>query len=258
MLIALKYEGRILLNGDAVTVRARLNSGDVIDLYLEEKAEPRIQPEAIPLEVMYEDTDLLVVNKPAGMIVHPVPPEPRGTLANGIAAYWQQTDSNKPVRIITRLDRDTTGLVLIAQHALAQHWFASQSEVIDKYYLALLGGSPPQSQGEINAPIAIDPNNPVSRRIAPDGRPARTAYRVMQAGAISLVRARLLTGRTHQLRVHFAWLGYPVLGDSQYGEPSPLIGRQALHCYGLRLIHPRTRQELCLLAPLPEDMGRLL
>lgn len=258
MLIDLKYEGQILLNGVAVTVRARVNAGDVIDLYLAETADARLEPEELPLTVIHEDQDLLVVNKPPDIIVHPVPPEPSGTLANAIAWHWAKINVYRPVRIITRLDRDTSGLVLVAKHALAQHWFTSRPETIDKYYLAIVEGTPPAREGLIDAPIAVNPANPVTRLVDSQGRPAQTAYQVVRSGETSLVQARLLTGRTHQIRVHFAWLGHPILGDEQYGTSSPQINRQALHCSGLRLVHPRTQQELCILAPLPEDMQRLL
>lgn len=258
MLIDLKYEGQILLNGASVTVRARVNVGDVIDLYLAETADARLEPEDSQLNIVYEDQDLLVVNKPPRMIVHPVPPEPNGTLANAIAWHWAKAGVNRPVRIITRLDRETSGLVLVAKHALAQHLFTSRPETIDKYYLAIVEGTPSESEGVIDAPIGVNPANPVTRLVDPQGRPAQTAYQVLNSGETSLVQARLLTGRTHQIRVHFAWLGHPILGDEQYGTSSPRINRQALHCSGLRLVHPRTEQEMCLLAPLPEDMQKLL
>lgn len=258
MLIDLKYEGQILLNGVAVTVRARVNADDVIDLYLAETADARLEPEELPLIVTYEDQDLLVVNKPPNIIVHPVPPEPSGTLANAIAWHWAKAGVKRPVRIITRLDRDTSGLVLVAKHALAQHWFSTRPDMIDKYYLALVTGTLSERAGLINAPIGVNPANPVTRLVDSQGRPAQTAYQVLRSGETSLVQARLLTGRTHQIRVHFAWLGHPILGDVQYGTSSPQINRQALHCSGLRLVHPRTKQELCLLAPLPEDMQQLL
>ncbi len=258
MLYDLKYSGSIKLNGVGVTVRERVSAGDVIELYLAETATDRIEPEEIPLAVIYEDDDLLIVNKPPGMIVHPVPPEPNGTLANAIAWYWAKEGITRAVRIITRLDRDTSGLVLVAKHALAQHLYATRPEMIDKYYLALVEGAPREATGLIDAPIAVNPANPVTRMVAAAGRPAQTAYRVLQSGDTSLVQARLLTGRTHQIRVHLAWLGHPVVGDEQYGQSSPSISRQALHCYALRLVQLRTRQELCLLAPLPEDMQQAL
>ncbi len=258
MLIALKYRGQILLNGQPITVRAQLREGDVIELYLPEEAEARVVAEDLPLSIVYEDEDLLVVNKPPGQIVHPIPPEPQGTLANAIAWHWEKNDISRPVRIITRLDRDTSGLVLVAKHALSQHLLTQHTEMIDKYYLALVEGTPTPLEGTINAPISINTANPVTRLVSPNGRPAQTAYRVLRSGEICLVQARLLTGRTHQIRVHFAWIGHPILGDQQYGHGSPLIQRQALHCHGLRLVHPRTQQELDLLAPLPEDMGFLL
>lgn len=258
MLIDLKYKGSIRQNGVAVTVRARVKAGDLIELFLPETADAHLEAEDLPLTIVYEDEDLLVVNKPAGMIVHPVPPEPTGTLANAVAWHWQKTGSRRPVRIVTRLDRDTSGLVLIAKHALAQHLYTVRPEFIDKYYLALVNGTPQVKMGLLDAPIAINRDNPVTRLIDESGKPAQTAYQVLSTGKISLLQAQLLTGRTHQIRLHLAWIGHPVLGDEQYGQSSPLIARQALHCHALRLTHIRTKQELCLLAPLADDMLQAL
>ncbi|NLY54291.1 MAG: RluA family pseudouridine synthase [Firmicutes bacterium] len=255
MLHDLKYAGRIALNGQEVTVRARVKKGDIIELHLQETDNDRVQPEPLPLSIVYEDDDLLVVNKQAGMIVHPVPPEPNGTLANAIAWYWAEKGENRPIRIVTRLDRDTSGLVLVAKHALAQHLYTTRPELIDKYYLALVEGAPAPPEGLIDVPIAINPANPVTRMLDPQGRAAQTYYRVTkQLSTISLVQAQLLTGRTHQIRLHLSALGHPIVGDKQYGSSSSLISRQSLHCAGLRLTHLRTQQEFCLHAPLPEDM----
>lgn len=259
MLRQLKYTGQILLNGEAVTVRARAAQGDIIQLYLPETDSERVKPQRLPLSVVYEDEDLLVVNKAPDMIVHPVPPEPCGTLANAIAGYWAAKGESRPVRIITRLDRQTSGLVLIAKHALAQHLYTKEPQLLDKFYLALIEGHINPAAGLIDAPIAVNPAQPVMRHVDASGRPAQTAYQTIRHfPTASLVRARLLTGRTHQIRVHFAWQGHPIIGDEQYGSSSTLIDRQALHCQQLHLRHIRTQEELCLTAPLPADMLQAL
>lgn len=256
LLHSLKYEGEIALNGVLVTVRAKVHTGDRICLRLLNQPESRVIPEELSLRVIYEDEDLLVVDKPAGMIVHPVPPEPTGTLANAIAWYWQQHGINLPVRVITRLDRDTTGLVLTAKHALAQHYYSEDAGALRKYYLAIVHGRLEQPHGMIDASIGINPENPVTRQVDPSGKPAQTAFRRLAAYEDgSLVEAELLTGRTHQIRVHFAWIGHPLLGDRQYGGDSPLIDRQALHCRRLTLRHVRTGQECQFESQLPADIN---
>lgn len=256
LLHQLKFAGSILLNGEAVTVRARVRAGDRILLRLQDANEPRVPPEPLPLSVLYEDEDLLLVDKPAGMIVHPVPPEPSGTLANAIAWHWQQAGAPAPVRVITRLDRDTTGLVLVAKHALAQHYYSTEHR-LHKRYLAIVHGALDTATGVIDAPIAVDPENPVCRLVHSTGKPARTAYRTICAGdKASLLTAELLTGRTHQIRVHLSFLGHPIWGDNQYGAGDG-FSRQALHCARLDLQHVRTGQQMTFVSPLPTDMHRL-
>lgn len=258
LLHALKFQGSITLNGIPVTVRARVRQGDQIVLVLPELAEQRVIPEELPLHPIHEDEDLLIVNKPAGMIVHPVPPEPKGTLANAIAWHWQSQGLNQPVRVVTRLDRDTTGLVLVAKNALTQHYYSTVPGALSKHYLALLCGCPDTTGGVIDAPIAINPENPVTRRIDQAGKPAQTAWKLIECRAkYCLVQAELLTGRTHQIRVHFAALGHPLLGDAQYGGASDLIARQALHCHRLQLRHVRSGKDLQLTASLPDDIKNL-
>lgn len=255
----LKYTGAILLNGQPVTVRALVRTGDHIRLTLRDSYNSRVAPEPLPLQIVYEDEDILVVNKSAGMIVHPVPPEPAGTLANAIAWHWQQSQDDRPVRLITRIDRDTTGLVLVAKHAFAQHFYTTRPDAIEKHYLALVAGSLGAQSGSIVAPIAVNAKNPVTRLISSDGKPSETRYRVIdRLDAVTLLDATLVTGRTHQIRVHFSWLGHPLLGDDQYGGPMELIGRQALHSYRLILTHVRSKEQLVLTAQLPPDMHRLL
>lgn len=258
LLHALKYQGTISLNGVPVTVRAKVRTGDMIVLTLPDVDEQRVVPEKLPLSVVYEDADLLVVNKPTGMIVHPVPPEPRGTLANAIAWHWQQQGHAAPVRVVTRLDRDTTGLVLVAKHALAQDYYSSTPGALAKHYLALIQGHPQAECGLIDAPIAVNPENPVTRRVDESGKPAQTAWRLVEShDSYSLIQAELITGRTHQIRVHFAHVGHPLLGDVQYGGESSLIVRQALHCHRLALRHVRSGVNSVFLAPAPADMKKL-
>ncbi|MGI6357112.1 MAG: RluA family pseudouridine synthase [Bacillota bacterium] len=258
LLHTLKFQGQITINGVPATVRARVKAGDVIALHLEETAELRVVPERLPLSIVYEDQDLLVVEKPAGMIVHPIPPEPSGTLANAIAWHWRQCGFAGPVRVITRLDRDTTGLVLVAKNALVQYQYTQGGARLQKRYLALVHGRPDMEQGVIDVPIAVNPDNPVTRKADAGGKPAQTAWRVRKRfDQYTLVEAELLTGRTHQIRVHLAWIGHPLLGDRQYGGEQRLIDRQALHCHSLRLQHCRSGELWAWRSPLPADMASL-
>ncbi len=259
LLHALKFQGTISVNETQVTVRARVRTGDRIALFLPEATdEQRVVPQDLPLSLVYEDADLLVLNKPVGMIVHPVPPEPYGTLANAIAWYWQQQGLSAPVRVVTRLDRDTSGLVLVAKNALAQHFYSSAPGAITKRYLALIQGHPGAAGGVIDAPIGVNPENPATRRVDAGGKPAQTAWSLLETHCTySLIQVELLTGRTHQIRVHFAHTGHPLLGDEQYGGDCRLISRQALHCHRLQLRHVRSDADLLLEAPVPEDMKKL-
>jgi 23S rRNA pseudouridine1911/1915/1917 synthase len=226
------------------------------------------QPEAIPLEIVYEDAHLLVVNKPAGMVVHPAPGHPGGTLVNALLAYRPDIvhADGDPARpgIVHRLDRDTTGLIVIAAsrevQAALQGLF--KARLVVKHYLALLDGHLEPQRGVIDAAIGRNPAHRQRMAVCPeDGRPARTTYHVREylPGA-SYVEAHPLTGRTHQLRVHFASVGHPVVGDRVYGPrrqaiPAP---RQLLHAWRLAFTHPITGVALAFSADPPADLCAVL
>ncbi|MGI6344048.1 MAG: RluA family pseudouridine synthase [Bacillota bacterium] len=257
MLNDLKFRGEISLNQTPVTVRVRVKAGDVLRLALAEPGKSRVEPESTTLEIVYEGPDVLIVNKPAGVLIHPLPHEQRGTLANAIAGYYRDSGADRPVRIVTRLDRATSGLVLVAKHALAQHHYGATADRLRRYYLALVEGSMDTAYGVIKAPIAVNPSNPVTRVVDErSGKPAATEYRVLRVlGTASLLELRLLTGRTHQIRVHLSHIGHPLLGDAQYGGSTELIQRQALHCHRLHLIDLRTQEEMIVSSPLPPDIA---
>ena len=227
------------------------------------------QPEAVPLDVLYEDDEVMAINKPAGMVVHPSFRSSSGTLLNGV--LWRLRD-RKDVRpgLVSRLDRDTSGIVLIALspgvHARIQR-DAGAGRVV-KEYLAIVRGRPRPAEGVITLPLRHDPAD--RRRIVTDpaGLPSETRYREVSrageaggagkaSGTYSLVHCELVTGRTHQIRVHLAARGWPIAGDVKYGSADPLIDRQALHAWRVTLPHPRTRESLLVEAPLPADMQRL-
>jgi 23S rRNA pseudouridine1911/1915/1917 synthase len=213
-------------------------------------------PEPLPLDVLYEDADLLALNKPPGMVVHPSFRNPTGTMLNGI--LWRLRD-RKDVRpgLVTRLDKNTSGIVIVALSpgAHAQIQRDARAQRVRKQYLAVVRGLPEPAAGVITLPLQHDPGD--RRRIvpAPTGLPSETRYRVLSSEHMySLVECELVTGRTHQIRVHLAASGWPIAGDVLYGSPDVRFSRQALHASMITLLHPAGRQQLRLEAPIPEDM----
>lgn len=212
------------------------------------------------LEVLYEDDYCLVVNKPAGMPVHPSQPGQTGTLAHAVASYYDQTGQRCRIRHIHRLDEDTTGPVLYAKNELAHILLdeAMREKSIQRIYVAIAQGRLAPAAGLIDKPIGKDRHNPKRRRITPGGDPARTRYRTLDyaEGAV-LVELRLETGRTHQIRVHMQAVGAPLIGDALYGGSTRLFNRQALHGEVLEFRHPWTGEEIRVEAMLPEDFVKL-
>ena len=219
----------------------------------------RPQPEEGPLTIIYEDEWTLVVNKPAGVVVHPTYKNTSGTILN--AVLWRVRDRpGAQPGILTRLDKDTSGLVVIALmpdvHATMQMDAAAGRTT--KHYLAVVVGSPDPRQGQIVLPLARDPGDRRRVVVTPDGAPCETRYEVLSSReGQSIVRCELVTGRTHQIRVHLAARGWPILGDRVYGAPDENITRQALHAWRVSLLHPITRQPLEFEAPIPADMRHL-
>ena len=241
-----------------------------IEVAIPPPARCELQPEDIPLEVVHDDADIVVVNKPAGLVVHPAHGHPSGTLVNallaGPLAPAPDDDPAKP-GIVHRLDRDTSGLMVIARTAAARRNLQEQfrARTVDKTYLAVVEGSPPRV-GTIDAAVGRDQRDRKRMAVRADGKPARSRYRVLERlpGA-SLVEVVIETGRTHQIRVHMRSLGHPLVGDKVYGHRrggggGPLLSfpRQALHAAGLRFRHPRTGVDMAFRAPLPEDILELL
>jgi 23S rRNA pseudouridine1911/1915/1917 synthase len=219
----------------------------------------RPQPEEGPLDIIYEDDSMLVVNKPPGLVVHPTYKNTSGTLLN--AVLWRVRDRvGAQPGILTRLDKDTSGLVVIALapdvHAAMQKDLTAGRT--SKQYLAVVCGSPEPMHGRIVLPLARDPGDRRRVVVTPDGAPCDTRYETLSTNhEHSIVRCELMTGRTHQIRVHLATSGWPILGDKVYGQPDTLIARQALHAWRVALPHPITRQPFAFEAPVPDDMGVL-
>ncbi|GAB6181557.1 RluA family pseudouridine synthase [Desulfotomaculum defluvii] len=260
LLRAAKRNGDILLDRLPVKTNVLVKTGQVLELRMRNQ-ETKVIPERMELNLLFEDTHLLAVNKPPGMLVHPLTTEPTGTLANGVIYHWQQQGITDHFRPVHRLDRDTSGIILIAKNPY-MHQQLQQQMMQGKFvrrYLALVGGEVCPRQGVINAPIDLAAGSYIKRVITPRGKHAVSHYKVLRCvkGA-SLVCVELETGRTHQVRVHLAHLGYPLLGDSLYGGDTVKIKRQALHCAYLAFIHPVKGTLTKIVCPIPEDFKDIL
>ena len=257
LVVRLKQQSKIKVNGYPAHTNYRIVAGDIITIDMNFSEKSKIIPESIPLDIVYEDMDYLVVNKPAGMSTHPSRPGDTGTLANAVTYYWQGLGRNTLFRPINRLDKDTSGLILIGNSQFAHQGIFTQikDRILKRNYIALVEGAMVKDSGLIDQPIAR-PDDQLRRRIVhSDGRPAVTHYQAVDKyPKHTLLSLRLETGRTHQIRVHLSFLGHPVCGDLLYGCASPLINRQALHANKLRFIHPRSGQEIILEVPLAADI----
>jgi 23S rRNA pseudouridine1911/1915/1917 synthase len=258
---ALIEAGYVLLNGQTVKKRFLPEEGDEIEVCFPLTPESALEPELIPLEIIYEDEYFLAVNKAAGMVVHPAPGHRSGTFVNALLGYCKQISSLDPLRpgIVHRLDKDTSGILLAAKTVEAHQKFIEKfsNREMEKLYLAICVGRP--KTGLLSAPISRHPVHRKEMAILPDGKEAITEIQVAAFNdKLSLASLRPKTGRTHQIRVHLKHLGAPILGDSVYGieriNHSLGVSRQLLHAYRLTFIHPITNAEISLSAPLPEDM----
>jgi 23S rRNA pseudouridine1911/1915/1917 synthase len=265
-------EEGLSVNGEKVWPNHIVSEGDVIALKMKTEISETIPPEPMDLDIVFEDDHLLVLNKPAGIIVHPTTGHYLHTLANGVMHYWQERGQQYRFRPVHRLDEQTSGLVIIAKHSLAQQQLSSQmlAGTVSKEYRAYVYGCPSELVGEINAPIGRQTEDPHRRVVREDGAPSLTFYEVTASyiGQASKLAIRLGTGRTHQIRVHLTSIGCPIIGDSYYTDPkwngselsqqlTPLINRQALHAIRLGFDHPVTGESMLLEAALPEDMRQL-
>lgn len=258
-------EDGIMLNGTRATVRAVLRAGDLLTLALEDRESAAgVIPADLPLEILYEDDCLIGLNKPPFMPTHPSNGHQEDTLANALAYYFEKRGIPFVFRTLNRLDRDTSGVVLVSKNRRTAALLAGQLREgsVRKRYLALLSGVIDPPAGIIDAPIRRVAGSKMMRETAPgdpNARQARTDYETLAAGQdCCLVMASPLTGRTHQLRVHFSSAGHPITGDSLYGKPDSSIGRQALHAVSLSLIHPCSGRPLTVTAPLPDDIRTLI
>ena len=254
----------VWVDGQPARASYRVSPGDRITVEVPAPSPSELEPEAIPLDVVYEDADVLVINKPAGLVVHPAPGHAGGTLVNAVLAMDVELEVSNTQRpgIVHRLDKDTSGLMVVAKNDRAQLSLSEQMQrhEMKKEYLALVWGHLTPFRGIIDAPIGRDPRDRKRMGIVASGRPARTHFRVLeQLDGFDLVRLRLETGRTHQIRVHMASLGHPVVGDRVYGPEREALGlkRQFLHAYRLGFVLPSGGYRE-FVAPLPGDLREAL
>ena len=259
--------GEVAVNGRAVSKSYKLAGGEDIAVTLPEPEPVEAVPQDIPLDVVYEDADVIVVNKPSGMVVHPAPGHPDGTLVNALLYHCAGTLSGiggalRP-GIVHRIDRDTSGLIIAAKNDAAHQYLSAQlaDHTLARTYECIVVGALREDRGTVNAPIARHPTDRKRMAVVAGGREAVTHWEVIaRYPGYTHVRCRLETGRTHQIRVHMAYIGHPILGDTVYGAKKEVPGLtgQCLHAVGLLFLHPRTHEVVELSCPLPDEFTRML
>ena len=257
----------VAVNGRAVSKSYKLAGGEDVAVTLPEPEPVEAVPQDIPLDVVYEDADVIVVNKPSGMVVHPAPGHPDGTLVNALLYHCAGTLSGvggalRP-GIVHRIDRDTSGLIIAAKNDAAHQYLSAQlaDHTLARTYECIVVGALREDRGTVDAPIARHPIDRKRMAVVAGGREAVTHWEVIaRYPGYTHVRCRLETGRTHQIRVHMAYIGHPILGDTVYGAKKEVPGLtgQCLHAVGLRFLHPRTHEVVELSCPLPDEFTRML
>lgn len=259
-------EERVLVNDKVVKANYKLQSGDIIRLVVPPPQELRIEAENIPLNIVYEDADVVVIDKPRGMVVHPAPGHTSGTIVNGLLYHCKDLSGiNGILRpgIVHRIDKDTSGLLMVAKNDKAHLALAEQLQEhsVERRYIAIVKGHFPHDKGTIDAPIGRDPQDRKKMKVTfENSKHAVTHFVVLESlKGHSLIECKLETGRTHQIRVHMQYIGHPIVGDPKYGKGETYgINGQALHAGVLGFIHPRTGEYLRFESPIPEDMERIL
>ena len=260
-------EGRVRVNGKPAAKSARLSGGETVTVDVPQLRETALPPQDIPLDVVYEDDDVIVVNKPTGLVVHPAPGHPDGTLVNALLHHCGDSLSGiggeKRPGIVHRIDRDTSGLIIAAKNDAAHLALSAQlkDHSLSRTYECLVTGNMKQDSGTVDAPIGRSSADRKKMAVVPTGRRAVTHWEVVaRYPGVTHLRCRLETGRTHQIRVHMAHIGHPILGDTVYGAKKPVPGLtgQCLHATGLRFVQPRTGEPVELHCPLPPEFTAML
>lgn len=253
----LKYIGCLQINGQSVTTRHPVAAWDEVTLLFPKETELSCEPQSGDFSILYEDCDLLAVEKPYGIATHPALGTANGTLGNFVTQYYVENGCPMPFRPVSRLDKTTSGVLVIAKHGLSHHILSQQKQngTFRKIYLALVSGIPQHPSGNITFPIARESETSLKRVCREDGKPAHTYYRVLMSNQnFSLLELELFTGRTHQIRVHLSQMGHPIVGDSMYGGiPAK---RLYLHSYRVQFSHPITKE--CMSVISPSDFETIL
>ncbi len=255
----LKKEKRIIFNNKFSQKNEKVKIGDVVGIFMEDEID-NIEPEDIPLDIIYEDFDLLVINKRPHIVVHPTPKCISGTIANGISSYYMKKDIHKKIRFVNRLDMDTSGIIIVGKNPFAHQQMALQLEndMIEKKYLAVVEGIVKEDEGTIDIPIGKEEKD-ILNKVMNDGKRSISKYKVLKRYRKStFLEVQILTGKNHQIRVHMNYIGHPIIGDSLYYKRSSFIDRQALHAWSIKFSHPRYKNIVEFKAPLPEDMKYLI
>lgn len=258
------HGGAFLVNGKEVRVREPLTIGDKVQLKLPlEEPNPNLAISDGALDILFEDEHFLIINKPVDLISVPSPAHRGDTVASRVKHYFIEQDyRHKVVHVVTRLDRYTSGVMVIAKNTLAHSMLGQllEAQKLEKYYEAILEGHPKEDKKLVDAPIARSPDSIIERMVASHGKPSQTLYEIINRleHQLTHVRLSLYTGRTHQIRVHMAHIGYPLVGDDLYGGSTEFLERQALHCKTVAFTHPFTGERLEIHAPLPEDMQQIV
>ncbi len=253
---SVKYQTQgFFLDGQPVHLKVPVSPGQEVFFQLPPEKDTSVEAQPLPLKVAYEDSFAMVVDKPAGIAVHPTLNHPGNTLANGYRYYMESKGCPAVFRPVNRIDKNTSGLVLCAQNSFSAPFLAAS---VTKEYLAVVEGALPLGEGEISAPIGRRPDSIIGRCVTPQGKASVTRYQVLEVrGGYSLVKCIPITGRTHQIRVHFSWLGHPLAGDDLYGGSRTVIGRHALHCGLMEFTLPFTQTRVRVTSPLPQDMAEI-
>lgn len=258
-------DGHVLVNGQKIKTNYKCSLNDQIEIMIPEPEELDVVPEDLNLDIYFEDSDVLVVNKPKGMVVHPAPGHLTGTLVNGLMAHCKDLSGiNGVLRpgIVHRIDKDTSGLLMVAKNDMAHESLVNQlvEKTVTRKYKAIVHGVIPHEFGTIDAPLGRDPKDRQSMTVVDNGKHAVTHFNVIERfNDFTFIECQLETGRTHQIRVHMKYIGYPLAGDPKYGPKKTFdIGGQALHAGILGFNHPRTKEYLQFEAPLPSEFERLL
>ncbi len=249
----------VFVNGILKNKNENLNIGDTVIISIEDEMDNTL-PQNIPLDIVYEDMDILALNKPPFIVVHPTKSHQENTLSNGIAYYFKENNIKRKIRLVNRLDMNTSGILLVAKSSFAHQQMALQFEnnEVEKRYIAVVDGIVEKDKGIIDLPIGREEEKSIRKIVTSDGKEAITKYKVIERyNNTTLLDIELVTGRSHQIRVHLNHIGHPIIGDTLYFEPSEHINRQALHAYYLKIKQPRTYEEIELKAKLPKDIEKI-